>query len=283
MTTETDVKPDPRNCLPQPDRVLDIAYCFHVKATNSADPKDYDNGKVPPDVIMSLRVVDYFMELTEAFPRFSKEWAYLMNVSQVIISLARGLTRGKVTLEEKTKQAGRKRDKQLGDLNRAVVPSGTFKGGWKLLGPIVFGVLGFALMKAVIPGVDTSDKVEPNYISLAAGLGFALISSAITSWYNNFSIMRIYAVYDHTWYVAMDEYDIGQTIEYRRAEFAAKKAWLELTGTEAEDWPGFDDLIERQRELRNRARQEAMRLAANPVYQLVVALYERRGKKADKD
>jgi len=218
------------------------------------------------------------MRLEKIFPQFSEEWVYLNSIGQVIISLSRGLTRGKNTLEKKLKQAGDKRDKQLGDFNKAVISSGTFKGGWKLLGPVVFGVLGFALTKAITPGLDSAERFEPSYISLAAGLGLALVSSAFTSWYNNFNIMRIYAVHDHAYYVAMDEYDISQALEYQRAEFAAKKAWLELTGTPAEDWPGFDDLIKSQRDLRNRARKEAIRLAANPIYQVVLAWYEYRGR-----
>lgn len=259
-----------------PDRVLDIAYCFHVYAFWLSQNRP---GDLPPDVLLAKKIVDNFERMQDDFPNFSKEKIYLDKIGQIIVSLSRGLSRGKNTLEEKLKQAGRKRDKQLEDINRSVLPSGTFRSGWKILGPVVIGLLGFALTKSVVPGIESAQKLEPNYFSLATGLGFALISSALSSWYQNFNIMKIYALHDHAWFGAMEEYDLSQLQEYKRAEHFAKIAWHELTGQKAEEWPGFDDWIDKQRDLRNRAREEAMRLAANPVYQIFLLFSQWRKKR----
>jgi hypothetical protein len=253
-----------------PRAVLDAAYCYYLVDTWPADKPQ------TATIRMAFSVVADFERLCQSFCDSGLEASYLFTVKQIMVSLSRGLARGKQTLTARVESAHKECQERLAAISKSTQQSGFWQGSKQML---LFGGFGFVLVRALIPWLDLPSNSQPNFLSAAAGLGLALLMFYIKAKLTDWEVTRVFAYHQYLHWFANQEYGIGAKTEYQRAEHAARAAWKQLTGREAPRSPGFDALIEEQLELQAEFRRMCTRLTSSPVISFFTYLQERRKHK----
>ena len=222
--------------------VLDVGYAYHV-ANNR------ESGSTPVGRL-ACRQVDSFWQLAEKHTA-EPEAQYLFSISANIISLANGIARNKREYRLAQEQAQLERDEMREALMSVTRRSLLWRLGVNAARAALLGGLGFALVRAVTPHLDLSDRADPNYISLAFALGFMLIGSYVQSWLNDYSRDRITLHYEHSLQYARTRYVVGSRTEYNLARLSAVRAWAAYTGSEYPGSSGYERVFNDELELLN--------------------------------
>lgn len=217
-----------------PDRVCDVAYCLSVISRNGG------SHEMTEDVCLAQAVVDRFKRLTQKVPEESRGGEYLFMVSQIVVSLARGINRKRDDRLSRLAAAGEQKQRELTQLSDMSNRSGFLRAALRL---VAIAGLGAAIIRTFAPSLEHLEHANVNAMSLAAALALGLVSSYFSSWMYNARIDAIFSRYEDARWLAQHEYYVGARVEYERAKGDAAIAWRRLTGEEAQEWPDFGDVL----------------------------------------
>ncbi|MBI5090968.1 MAG: hypothetical protein HZB26_00825 [Candidatus Hydrogenedentes bacterium] len=238
-----------------PDRVTDIAYCFYVVMSNH-------HTENSPDIALSKRIVDEFNRLYDSFSRDSPEGVFLFTVSQIIISLSRGIARCKQNKLARLKAAEEAKAERLKLISESSRRAGFIRASIRTA---IMGGFGYAavesLMPALSPHLHSSDPSDARYISLATALGLVLLSSYVTAWWTSVKVTRIFMYHQFVISYAEKEYDAAALEEYERADQSSRR----YSNTPAASWPNYATQIREERRVRESFEEKYLTMISDPV------------------
>lgn len=244
-----------------PDRVADIAYCYYVSGNAALDGTEVCG--------LSHRVVQEYDRLSASVPPCTKEHDYLFTISQIIVSLSRGIGRRKGTLHDKLAFAEQQKEELIHTIVESTRQSGFLYAVFRAL---LLGGFGFFIAKALLPDLHLGEDQRPNYMAPAMAVALVLLGSYMRAWLIELRIVHIFNCYRSDVNAAYAEYHRGALEEYRRAERDARAAWKALAGEEAADWPGFDEIIEEEMTLRDDYERQRQEIVIDPLVRTLSTL-----------
>lgn len=252
-----------------PDRVLDIAYCYHVASDAAVEAS--------PIGALAKRVVGDFELLCAEAPRTSPEWRLLFSLEQIVVSLSKGITRRKATFEQRLRVAEQEKEQSIQSIAADARRSGLLKAVTR---SALMGGFGYALMALAIPGLRIGEKMQASTASLAAAIAFILLTSFAKSWLMNRRVKSIFELHERAQFLGYREYQEGALDEYLRAKRDACHAWERYAGAPAEEWPGFETVILDDLRTHKSLQDEREALAESPLAKAAQAVKKWRRRKA---
>ena len=250
----------PRECTPSvkhltPDRVTDIAYCYYVVMSNH-------HGECTPDIELAQKIVDEFNRLRESFHPDSPEGVFLFTVSQIIISLSRGIARCKQNKLNRLKAAEEAKAERMRMISESARRAGFIRASIRTA---ITGGFGYYAVRAFVPSVALEPTADAKYISLATALGLVLISSYIGAWWASVKVTRIFMYHQFVISYAEKEYDAAALEEYERADMNSRRAWEIYSNTPAARWPNYATQIREERRVRDVFEEKYLGMISDPV------------------
>lgn len=238
-----------------PDRVTDIAYCFYVVMSNN-------HGAATPDIELAQKIVDEFNRLRDSFPPDSPEGVFLFTVSQIIISLSRGIARCKQNKLSRLRAAEEAKAERMRMISESARRAGFIRASIRTA---ITGGFGYYAVQAVVPSVHLEPTADSKYISLATALGLVLISSYIGAWWASVKVTRIFMYHQFVISYAEKEYDAAALEEYERADQNSRRAWEIYANTPAACWPNYATQIREERRVRDVFEEKYLVMISDPV------------------
>jgi hypothetical protein len=247
-----------------PDRVLDIAYCCYL---TSVFP-DSDE----PTLMLARSLVEKFRLLCDSFSQGSKESDFIFSIQSAVISLARGIGRRQRARDEKLQRAKEEKDRRVQQLSQGPKQVGALRALGRL---VIMAGFGYMVTRSFLPWVDFDKPVQPTYVSMAAGLGTAIIGAYLRSWLISRHFRHIFDIYDRMVIYAEQEYRRGALEEYVRTKRDAARAWTSYMNCPVTEWPGYETLMAEEIALHEKYQNDCDRLKSSVWGQIISSLYSR--------
>lgn len=248
--------------LPNVDEVINIGYAFHAVD----DPALV--GKQSQAV--ARQVVERFLALKAEPGTF--EDAYLSAIKAIVLSHGRGLTRKKERYIKDLEAAREEKERLEEQIRESRKYTGKLAVMWKVLGPVILGVLGYLVAQVLSPIVpeQVTDQTGDKAPSILMGLVFVYIGRWLSTWYSNLVRNKIIAAYDSRCYLAELHYDLGKMKENRTYRAQLCEEWKQYTGEDFPDTASYLMIMEGDIETRQRL-EDHLRISRKPE---IVRFYE---------
>ncbi len=229
LRTHSFMDEDARMRLPNPDELLNVGYALHC-ASNKAlkGTLELDLAKKSAQDFISLSV-----------PQDTPGAYYLQSVRPVVLSHARGISRRKAEYLNKVRAANELRRQKEQQISPTRLDGRRLVGRiigifWKVMGPIILGLVGFLVAKVlgdIVPDA-VSDKTGSFLPSAILTLVFPFGGWYISMLLYERQRARIIGECEITTLLAHEAYEEGKYYEFMLARERLGEAWLQYTGEE---------------------------------------------------
>jgi hypothetical protein len=223
------------------------------------------HGATTPDIDLAQKIVDEFNRLRESFSPDSPEGKFLFTVSQIIISLSRGIARCKQNKLARLKAAEEAKAERMRMISESARRAGYIRASIRTAIVGGFGYFVIQAIQAIMPFVHIEEGRDANLVSLATALGLVLISSYIGAWWASVKVTRIFMYHQFVISYAEKEYDAAALEEYERADQNSRRAWEIYSDTPAACWPNYATQIREERRVRDVFEEKYLVMISDPV------------------
>ena len=264
-----------------PENVGNLAYAYYVaddSVTNSS------SGRSLATLRLARRTVKDFEAWKKRAKFGSNEWKYLFDLSGIIVSLSRDISRSKVDLTLRIQLAVKQKDEQLKEITGAVWQKSLIKGAMKaavmgnvanIVRMMLFGSLGFFFMQGVSQNPEVSENTDPTSLSIAAGVAMTIVGFYMRNYMIESKRSRIMAFYESALGQAQMACKRKLFLEYKIAKSASIRSWEEYTGDKYIEKYGYGHAMEDDLVYYGQSLELWERMKSNPVLKMLKIISER--------